>query len=134
MAKFKGAYVFLVRIDNGQNLKVLVNFCEFQQWPESDGACVFFASLGDEHNKKVLVILVRFGNGWILKVFVFFFPIRLLVFFESSNNCGFEACEKINKSLRFVVKACAHTTTSKSFTQTTQHISWQSSTKKCSRY
>jgi hypothetical protein len=32
----------------------------------------FFASLGDEHKKKVLVILVSFGNGWILKAFVFF--------------------------------------------------------------
>jgi len=25
-----------------------------------------------------------------------FFPLRLLVFFESSNNGGFEACEKKN--------------------------------------
>jgi hypothetical protein len=41
MAKFKGACVFLVRIANGQNLKVLVIFCEFQQWPESEGACIF---------------------------------------------------------------------------------------------
>jgi hypothetical protein len=38
--------------------------------------------------------------------------------------------KKKNKSLGFVGKACACTTTSKSFTQTTQHISWQSSTKR----
>jgi hypothetical protein len=74
MAKFKGACVFLVRIDNGQNLKVLVIFCEFQQWLECNCACIFLPSLGDEHKMKVLVILVSFGNGWILKVFVFFSP------------------------------------------------------------